>query len=335
MESPSALAFDARLLHNLRMATGFVHDERFLEHDTGKGHPERPDRLRAVMKQLDEFGLMAKLHFLSFEPAPREIVERLHESKYIDRLQDACDAGEPFIDSVDSAICPRSAEIAYLAAGGAIAATNAVMTGEVANAFCAMRPPGHHAEADRSMGFCFFDNVALAADHAIREHGIERVAIVDFDVHHGNGTQHLFELRPDILFISLHQHPRYLYPGTGFDHETGMGAGVGATLNVPLMPGGGDDIYREAFELKVLPKLDTFAPQALFISAGFDAAKADPLAHMEVSTDGFRWMTQVLVGLANKHCGGRIVSVLEGGYDLTALAEGVATHVDVLIEAGT
>ena len=224
--------------------------------------------------------------------------------------------------------------IAALAAGGVLRATEAVVRGEVRNAFCAVRPPGHHAEADRSMGFCLFANAALAAEAAIADHGLERVAVVDFDVHHGNGTQHLLEHRPDVLFVSVHQHPDDCYPGTGYAREVGTGRGVGFTLNVPLPPGGGDAAYAAAFAEQIVPKLDAFAPQLVVVSAGFDAAAADPLAQMKVSTAGFAAMSGALLGVAERHADGRLVSVLEGGYDLAALSAGVGVHVGALLAAG-
>lgn len=316
------------------MATALIYHDRFLEHDTRAGHPERPDRLRALMKGLDDAGLLETLVRPDFAPAERAYLERLHQPEYIQRCFDHCRGDAPFIDTPDSAICPASAEIAQLAAGGVLEATRQVMDGRVDNAFCAVRPPGHHAEARLSMGFCLFANVALAADYLTRELGLERAAVLDFDVHHGNGTQHLLEERSDILVISLHEDPAVQYPGTGYAHETGTGEGEGFTLNIPLASGSGDDVYQHAFEAQVLPGLNDFRPQCLLISAGFDAAVEDPLGGMNVTTDGFAWMSRRLVEIAREHCGGRLVSVLEGGYDLDALSKGVAAHIKTLIEAG-
>ncbi len=314
------------------MPTGLIHDERFLRHDTGPRHPERPDRLRAITAMLRATGLWDKLAHLPFHPASIVHVDWVHAEAYIERVRLMCERGEAWIDTPDSAICPESYEVALLAAGGVIAAVDAVMLGRCDNAFCAVRPPGHHAEHGRSMGFCLFNNVALAAERLLRDHKLERIAIVDFDVHHGNGTQHTFEERADVLFISIHEHPRYLYPGTGYEHERGRGPGEGFTLNVPLLPHGGDEEYRKAFEERILPALEAYRPQALLVSAGFDAAAADPLAHMEVSADGFEWMTRRLRETAQKHCAGRLISTLEGGYDLEALSEGVRRHIEVLME---
>lgn len=315
------------------MATALIYHERFLEHDTGAGHPECSARLLAIMQRLHEDGLLDRMVTLPFEPASRAAIERVHDAAYIDRVYRACREEKPFIDSPDSAICPASAEIAQLAAGGVLAAVDAVTAGDVTNAFCAVRPPGHHAERDRSMGFCLFNNIAIGAAHALEAHGLERIAIVDFDVHHGNGTQHIFDRDKRVLFTSMHEDPQDLYPGTGFADEGGEGDAVGTTLNLPLPPGSDDATYLHAFDSRVLPALHTFEPTMLLISAGFDAAASDPLAQMCVTAEGFEAMTQRLVDAARDLCDSRIVSILEGGYDLDALSEGVARHVRVLCDA--
>ncbi len=260
------------------MRVALLHDPRFLGHDTGPGHPERAGRLRAVVERLRSTGLWDRLEHLPFGPADREAVERVHQPAYIDRLERACAEGQRHIDCVDSAICADSASIARFATGAALAGVDAVATGMVDRAFVLARPPGHHAERGESMGFCLFNHVAIAAEHWLAEHGARRVAIVDFDVHHGNGTQHHFEDRAEVLFISTHQHPATCYPGTGHAEETGIAAGAGTTLNLPLMPGGGDGVYAEVMDEQVMPAIKKFKPDALLISAGFDAASDDPLA---------------------------------------------------------
>jgi acetoin utilization deacetylase AcuC-like enzyme len=313
------------------MTVGLYYSDRFLDHDTGKGHPERPDRLRAVVKYLRETKRWDKLEHPDFDAAQRKTIERVHTSEYIDRLEQACHEGDPFIDVADSAIGEASAEVAYLMAGAAIDAVDQVAKGQLDRAFVLGRPPGHHAERDRSMGFCLFSNIAIAAEHWIATHEAKRVAIFDFDVHHGNGTQHHFEQRGDVLFISTHQHPKTCYPGTGYAEETGKGKGKGATLNVPMMPGGGDDVYAEAMAKRVMPSLRRFKPDALLISAGFDAAKADPLAQMEVSAAGFAMIAKHLRDYADEALDGRYVTLLEGGYDLTALSHGVAAYLDAML----
>ena len=315
------------------MATGFCFDERFLDHAPGGGHPERPDRLRAIVDRLRQRGQWDRLTHLAFEPAAVEAVERIHTHGYVQRVAAACRSGLPYIDSADSGICRASYDAALLAAGAAMAAVDAVMAGRVHNAFCALRPPGHHAETDRSMGFCLFNNVAIAAQHLIDRHGLERVAVVDIDVHHGNGTQHTFDHRSDVLFISVHEHPMYLYPGSGFAYEVGQGEGVGFTVNVPLDPHGDDASYRQAVQHIVLPRLARFDPQFMLISAGFDAVPDDPLAHMRLSPQGYQWLARQLLSVADRHCRGRVVSLLEGGYDLRSLAECVGLHVETLLGA--
>ena len=233
--------------------------------------------------------------------------------------------------------------MAKLSAGAALVAIDAIMAGgsesvvdesaqPITNAFCAMRPPGHHAERDKAMGFCFFANVAIAAEYFIKQYGLKRVAIVDFDVHHGNGTQHIHEDRADILFISLHEHPDHQYPGTGYVHETGVGVGKGFTVNIPLEPGGDDALYQRMFDESVIPRMHAFAPEAVIVSAGFDAAKADPLGRMQVSMAGFAWMTKQIKQIAKEHAHDRLLSCLEGGYDLDALGAGVEAHLRVLMQ---
>jgi acetoin utilization deacetylase AcuC-like enzyme len=214
-----------------------------------------------------------------------------------------------------------------------LSAADAVMKGEVTNAFCAVRPPGHHAEKDRAMGFCLFNNVAVAAEYLIKTHGLERVAIVDFDVHHCNGTQHSFDSREDVLVVSLHEHPAFLYPGTGFEHEEGSRAGNGFTLNVPMLPHSDDDTYAKAFDEKVLPKLDAFKPQIILVSAGFDPVREDPLAHIDLTVDYVGTMTTMLADAASRLCGGKLVSVLEGGYHLESVVGCTISHVSALTEA--
>lgn len=314
--------------------TGLIFDPRFIEHDPGPGHPERPDRLRAIVQRLRHDHVWDRLKPIAFDAASRDLIARLHEPAYIDRVFAACEKGEHYLDTQDVGIAPESAAIAQLAVGGAVAAVDAVMRGRVDNAVALLRPPGHHAERDRAMGFCLFNNIALAADHLVREHGLERVAIIDWDVHHGNGTQHLFEDRGDIMFISIHEHPTCLYPGTGFACETGTPGtpGEGRTLNLPLQPGADDATYRRVITEKVMPALNDYKPQFILISAGFDAAMDDPLAHMELTPQCFAWMTRQLKDAAEFFCHGRLVSMLEGGYDLRCLAESVALHVGVLLE---
>ncbi len=311
---------------------GLVFDERFKQHDTGPGHPERPARLDAVRAGLEWWGHLAGCTPIDFAEIERELLTKIHDAAYVDRVRAACESGVTFIDSPDSAVCPASYRIGLLAAGAAVAAARAVGRGEVSRAFCALRPPGHHAERGESMGFCLFNNVALAAHVLRHEAGIPRVAIVDWDVHHGNGTQHIFEADPSVLFISLHGHPQTLYPGTGFEHEKGTGEGAGFTLNIPMMPGATDADYHRAFAEQVIPALDHFAPGVILISAGFDAHENDPLASICLTDAAFASMLRELLAVARRHCHGRVVSILEGGYNLEVLRNCVAEHVRILRE---
>jgi acetoin utilization deacetylase AcuC-like enzyme len=250
------------------------------------------------------------------------LIQRVHEPEYVERFREACAQGQGSIDTPECPICPDSFEIARLAAGGVVTAVDEVMAGRLRNAFCPVRPPGHHAERGFAMGFCYFNNVAIAADHLRGQHRLERVAILDWDVHHCNGTQHHFESDPNVLVCSIHQHPYTLFPGTGFEWEKGAGEGVGATVNVPMMPGSSDTDYHSAIE--------AFRPEFLLVSAGFDAHYQDPLGEIELSTEAFAWMSAQAVALAEALCGGRLVSMLEGGYDLATLAECARVHVEQL-----
>ncbi|MCS6877872.1 MAG: histone deacetylase family protein [Geminicoccaceae bacterium] len=297
-----------------------------LEHDTGPGHPERADRIRAILRALEDADLPGLVR-REAPMAPLEAIRRAHPEPYPSRVRAAVPAsGHAYLDP-DTVVSPRSWEAALAAAGGAIAAVDAVLSGEDARAFCCLRPPGHHAEPARAMGFCLFNNVAVAALHARHAHGVRRIAIVDFDVHHGNGTQAIFWNDPDTLFVSTHQWP--LYPGTGRRTETGAHGNV---LNLPLPPGTDGKAYRAAVEAEALPRIDGFAPELVLISAGFDAHARDPLANFALLEEDFAWITRALVELAERHARGRIVSVLEGGYDLVALAASVIAHLHALAE---
>ena len=311
--------------------TGYVYDERYLRHDPGSWHPERPDRLRAIHKNLKESGILELLVRIPPYPAPLQWVERLHDPDYIRRFQEACSRGKSIFEVPDCGICPESYDIALLAAGGVMAAVDGVMKGEVDNAFCAVRPPGHHAERNRALGFCFFNNAALAAVYLLENYGLERVAIVDWDVHHGNGTQHLLEYEARVFYLSLHESPEYCYPGTGRREEIGKGPGKGFTLNLPFPPQSSDDDYLTALHDEALPRLREFAPQFLLISAGFDAHQKDPLAHINLSRNAYRQMGQALLDLALETGNGRLITVLEGGYNLEVLEECTEDHVRLLL----
>jgi acetoin utilization deacetylase AcuC-like enzyme len=311
--------------------TGYVYDDRYLLHDPGSWHPERPDRLKAIHKNLLESGVLELLVPIPPYEAPLAWLERLHDPAYIKRFQAACEQGKSIFEVPDCGICPASYDIARLAAGGVMAAVDAVMGGEAENAFCAVRPPGHHAERDHAMGFCFFNNVALGAVYLLENFGLKRVAIFDWDVHHGNGTQHLFEADPQVLYISTHEDPQYCYPGTGYRRETGKGPGQGFTLNLPFPPRSDDSDYLEAIRKEALPRLKEFNPQFLLISAGFDAHEKDPLAHMKLTRHGYRDMAGLLLKLAQETAGGKVITVLEGGYNLEVLEECTEDHLRLLL----
>ncbi|MFQ5670637.1 MAG: histone deacetylase [Acidobacteriota bacterium] len=308
--------------------TGFVFHPLYTDHLTGLEHPEKPERVLTIVRRLRSAGLLDDLDRLEPEPVETCWLEAVHDAEYIRRVQKACQGGRPIMDSSDTAISAGSYHAARLAAGGGLAAADRVMDGTWSNAFVACRPPGHHAESSLAMGFCLFNNAAVTAAYLRRRHGVKRVAIVDWDVHHGNGTQHLFEEDPSVYYISLHQWP--LYPGTGRVDERGRGKGRGATLNCPMDPGDGDDAYLSTFESAVLPELERFSPGVVILSAGFDAHAADPLSATQVTAAGFRRMSRLVIGLAGATSRGRIVSLLEGGYDLEALAGSVQAHVEEL-----
>ena len=325
----------AGLIYDPLMIRVFT-DPRCLVHRVPPGFPERPERLSSIVEHLRgtgwPFAERADIPAIPADAAVpaewRAAVEAVHDPEYVGRLERAAARGDSLLDSADNPLSAGTRAAAWAAAGCALAGADWVAAGEDRAAFAAVRPPGHHAERDTAMGFCFFNNVAVAAEHLRRRHGAGRVAIFDFDVHHGNGTQHLFEERGDIFYASTHQYP--FYPGTGAANETGQGAGAGATLNVPLPAGSGDDLYEEAITGRILPALRRFAPDVLLLSAGFDAWRADPLGGMRVSEEGFRRWGDLLRQLAAEVCGGRILGLLEGGYDLANLPRLVAAHLEGL-----
>jgi acetoin utilization deacetylase AcuC-like enzyme len=303
----------------------------FVEHDTGIGHPERPDRMRAVDKALahEAFAKLKRMD-APLRADVEDAIALAHPRKYIDAIKAARPGKgeEPVRLDPDTVLSPGSWEPALRAVGAGLEAIDQVMRGDVKNAFCQVRPCGHHAETARAMGFCIFNNVAIAGMYARKAHGAERVAVIDFDVHHGNGTQDIYWNNKDLFFASTHQMP--LYPGTGALSETG----VGNIWNAPLRPGDGGDPFREAFESRILPALKSFGPDLVLISAGFDAHEDDPLANLRLKEPDFAWATAKLAEVADKQAHGRLVSMLEGGYNLNALARSVSVHVAELMKAG-
>ncbi|MDR4500228.1 MAG: histone deacetylase [Nitrospirales bacterium] len=309
---------------------GIVSDPAYLEHEMGPGHPESPGRLRAIRARLASTGIWDRLVPISPKPADRNWIEKIHVHSYVEKLEaKSPKAGYASLDA-DTTLCPGSLLAAYLAAGGALAAADAIMAQEVDQAFCAVRPPGHHAEADRAMGFCLFNNVAIVAKYLQGQYGLERILIVDWDVHHGNGTQHSFYDDPTVLFFSTHQFPHY--PGTGRSTETGQGKGNGLTINVPMSGGQGDEEYRQVFQDVLVPAADRFRPDCVLISAGFDAHRHDPLASMCLTEDGYGALTQIVLDIALRHASGRVISCLEGGYHLEGLSASVERHLATMIE---
>lgn len=332
--------------------TAFCTSVRFYDHQTGPHHPERPDRLRAVLTAVRDAGMIRSpnplpdedVHFgiyqpdapqlleVTPEPASMEDLLRVHPQRYIERIRYHCERGGVLDESGETLGGHGTFEAALLAAGAGKRCVDAVMTGEARRAFAAVRPPGHHAEPNAAMGFCLFGNIAIAARYAQSQYNLRRVAIVDFDVHHGNGTQRIFEADPSVLFVSLHQDPEVLYPHSGYAWEAGTGEGKGYTLNLPLPAGTDDAAYLEVVASRVIPRLEEFRPELLLISAGFDGHRDDPLADLELTEQGFYDVTRLLAEVADRHCGGRVVSMLEGGYNLRALGRSVVKHLLALAE---
>jgi acetoin utilization deacetylase AcuC-like enzyme len=310
------------------MSTLYITHDAFLDHDTGDWHPERADRLRAIEKALAHERFQ-NLHHVEAPRATREQIVRAHPERYFDFIEKSQPRQDLVsLDGGDTIMSPGSWEAALRAAGAGIQAVDEVMQGLASNALCGVRPPGHHAEIEKANGFCLFNNAAIAAFHAKAAYGAERVAVVDFDVHHGNGTQSIFWSHPSLLYASTHQMP--LFPGTGSLTERGESGNI---VNAPLRAGDGSGEFREAYESVILPALHRHAPDLIIVSAGFDGHRSDPLANINLVEDDYAWVTRKLIEVARERCGGRLVSMLEGGYDLTALSRSVAVHVQALLEA--
>jgi acetoin utilization deacetylase AcuC-like enzyme len=312
------------------MSTGWFYHEGASAHDNGDTHPERVERLFAIRQAVEAAGLPAQLATVSPLADGRDWLTRVHPQAYIDAIVDACRTGGGYLDP-DTPVGAQSAEVAFAAVEAVLGACQAVVDGAVRNAFCAVRPPGHHAEPQRPMGFCLFGTVATAARYLQGAADCERVAIIDWDVHHGNGTQAAFYDDPTVLFCSIHQYP--YYPGSGSADQQGAGDGKGATVNCPLAAGAGDDAFADALGTTIAPAVRAFAPDFILVSAGFDAHADDPLAAMQVSDAGYRALTDQVTALAADCCDGRLVSVLEGGYNLAALGRSVVAHLEGLLAA--
>ncbi len=311
------------------MTTTLIYDPAYLDHQTGR-HPENADRLRVIVSALEgDERLWSRVQKVSPLPASETDIERCHGRRLIDQLRNLCERGVPFVD-LDTVISKESFEVARLASGAAITAVDSVFTGEADNSFALVRPPGHHATPNRAMGFCLFNNAAIGARYAQAKYGAERVLIIDWDVHHGNGTQDIFWDDPTVFYFSTHQYP--YYPGTGASNERGQGKGEGTTLNIPLSLGTPARSHREAFT-DALKEIEKVAPPDLIIiSAGFDSRRGDPLGGLMLEDSDFREMTKEVMEMADRHSEGRVVSILEGGYNLNTLGETVRTHVNALSE---
>jgi len=309
--------------------TGFVYHPDYLKHASFYDHPENPERLNAITGHLKEEGLWDKLEHIDPTPAAIKWIEEIHARNYIDYVKTACEKGITNLDG-DTYIASKSYDVALLAAGGVLSAIDRVMDKKVDNAFCAVRPPGHHAEKNAGMGFCIFNNVAIGARYLQKQYEIQRVAIIDWDVHHGNGTQNSFYDDDSVLYISLHQFPHY--PGTGNRYESGTGKGEGFTLNFTMPSGSGDEEYLKAFETDLIPALHNFEPQFIIISAGFDAHINDPLSGIALTDNAYELMSEMLLNAAKKNSEGRLISVLEGGYNLSVLGKTIGLHIKKLMD---
>jgi acetoin utilization deacetylase AcuC-like enzyme len=316
-------------MHATLTTTGLVVSEAYTEHLTGQGHREQPGRVTAIVERLKADGLFGKSKEITPRPATDEDILRCHSPDYLRIVNEDVAEGLHRLSTGDTAISARSLEIARLAAGGLLAAVDEVLAGRVRNAFAVVRPPGHHATPTKGMGFCLFNNVAIAARYAQKKYGVGRVLIADWDVHHGNGTQDIFYEDGTVLFFDTHQHP--LYPGTGGATETGGGAGRGLTINCPFPAGSGHNEIVAAFRERLVPAAQAFRPDLVLVSAGFDSRIDDPLGGFTLTDDDFAELTGIVKEIAEKHCGGRLVSTLEGGYNLAGLALAAASHVRALM----
>lgn len=309
--------------------TGIIYHPDYLKHETGPGHPESPERLVSIMDRLEETGLLKSLALIEPKPAKEDDILLIHSKDHLDTIKTAWEKGFTAI-TADTPISEESYRVALLAAGGVITGIDRIMTGEFANGMALVRPPGHHAAPDRAMGFCLFNNVAIGAGHIRKRYGIGKVLIVDWDLHHGNGTQEAFYDDPSVLYFSTHQYPHY--PGTGSLHETGEGEGKGFTINAPMRAGTTPEEFMKKFRDALYERALEFSPWFILISAGFDAHRNDPLGDLLLTEDSYAEMTRIVLDIADRSCKGRVLSALEGGYNLKALAYSVEAHLRVMTE---
>ncbi|MCP4371055.1 MAG: histone deacetylase [Deltaproteobacteria bacterium] len=312
--------------------TGFLFDKRYMLHETSSYHPEIPERLTAIYQGINEAGLLEKLTLINGSRADLKWIETVHDKDYINSFQDACTAGKKLFCHPDNQMCCETFETSLLAVGGILDTVDLLMKGEIDNAFCAVRPPGHHAETAEAMGFCYFNNVAIAARYLQLRWEITNVGIFDFDVHHGNGTQQIFEQDSSVFYYSIHEHPSFAYPGTGREFEYGSGPGYGFTKNSPVLPGQGDSEYKKLIKQNLLADFGKFMPEVILVSVGFDGHVDDDMSGIKLSTNWYSWIMEKVMEMSDKYSNGRLVTILEGGYSLKRLPELAKNHVSVLLD---
>ncbi|MBT4289462.1 MAG: histone deacetylase [Deltaproteobacteria bacterium] len=318
----------------IKKTTGLLTDPIYLQHQTGL-HPEKPERLTATLEKLQSSSIWGQLKIIPAKMPKPGLIELVHDSDYISELERKITSGVDYVYSPDCTVSAETFKVAQNAAGGALSLVDHLLDGEISNGFGLIRPPGHHAEQKQAMGFCYFNNIAICAEYLIQHQDYKRILIMDFDVHHGNGTQHFFESRSDVYYCSIHESPQTCFPGTGYQSEKGIGAGIGYTLNMAMNAGVGDTVYAEVLENVFMPAWESFKPEFVLISAGFDAHYQDPLASIEVTNKSFVLYTKALCDIAERFCQGKLLSLLEGGYNLKVMPELIESHISVLLDSVT
>ena len=316
----------------MKNLTGLVADPIYLEHETGQ-HPENPHRLRVILSALQESAYWDKLEIIPGEKADRSLIEMIHEPSYIENLEKQIRSGAPFIGSMDCTVSSKTFEVAEFAVGGCLSLIRKIAAEELKNGFALVRPPGHHAESNQALGFCYFNNIAICAEYLIRHEDYKRILVVDYDVHHGNGTQHSFESRSDVFYCSVHENPAVCYPGTGFEDEVGIGDGTGFTLNVPMRSFSGDEEYLKVLNEVFIPAWRKYEPDFVLVSVGYDAHREDPLARISISEVTYKAYAEALCHIASEFCAGKIAFFLEGGYNLEIIPRLALLQIEVLNKA--